>query len=123
MIPWILIAIGTLAVLLAAVGVMVARKEKQPREPDYRAWFIMGCVFIAFYIVSLFITDYEPALAFLTMGVVFAAMGLAKVKRWGKPRRLLNKKEIRNRKITMMVLGILVILGVVVLILFSESVM
>ena len=120
MIPWILIAVGVLVVLLAVVGIFLARKQKKPREPDYRGWFIMGCIFIAFYVVGWFISDYEPTIAFLTMGVIFTALGLANVKRWGKPRRVLNKYEMRNRKITMIILGILVILGLIVFIVFSE---
>ncbi|MGB6680344.1 MAG: hypothetical protein WBF08_03330, partial [Candidatus Bathyarchaeia archaeon] len=48
---------------------------------------------------------------FLMMGLAFIAIGLPHRDRWGKPRRLLNEREIRIQKIIMVAIAILVVLG------------
>ena len=53
------------------------------------------------------------------MGLAFIAISLPRRDRWGKPRRLLNEREIRIQKIIMVAIAILVVLGLGIFLLIA----
>lgn len=101
----VMILIG---LIVAGLGVAVAVKTKGKRkEPDYRAFFMMGAVWLPFGIV-FYITSKN--IVFLAMGFVFFITGLANKDKWKKP-----ESAPQNRKKLMIGLS----LGIVLLVLLS----
>ncbi len=113
---WLLVSIiGVLLIVLSIVFLVLHRKEH--REPDYRAFFILGLVWILIGIVEFFTSrDFSM---FMIMGLVFLVLSLSRRDRWGQPRRLLNDREIRIQKIVMIVIAILVVLGLLLFLLIA----
>ena len=105
---WLLVSIvGVLIIVLAIVFLVMRRKEH--KEPDYRAFFILGLLWLVIGLVEYFTSrDFS---IFLVMGLAFIAISLPHKDRWGKPRRRLNDREIRIQKIIMVTIAILVVLG------------
>jgi len=93
MIPYIIIIMILIGIVVAALGVAVAIKTKGKRkEPDYRAFFMMGAVWLPFGIV-FYITSKN--IVFLAMGLVFFITGLANKDKWKKPEPIPeNRKKI-----------------------------
>jgi branched-subunit amino acid ABC-type transport system permease component len=107
---WLLVSIiGALIIVLAIVFLVMRRKEH--REPDYRAFFILGVLWIVIGLVEYF-TSRDVSIFFL-MGLVFLTIGLSHKNRWGKPRQLLNEKQKKMQKIIMIFVTVLVVLGLV----------
>lgn len=107
---WLVLAIvGLLIVVLAIVFLVMRRKEH--REPDYRAFFILGVLWLVIGLVEYF-TSRGVSIFFL-MGLVFLTIGLSHKNRWGKPRQLLNERQKKMQKIIMIVVTVLVVLGLV----------
>ena len=85
---WILLTI-LLGAIAAIVGVFVLfimgkkKKEGTYKEPDYRAFFIMGICFLPMGII--FTTSISPAfISFLAMGLLYMIIGLANRDKWKK---------------------------------------
>ena len=113
---WLLVSIvGVLIIVLAIVFLVLRRKEH--RESDYRAFFILGLVWMVIGIVEYF-TSREFSI-FLILGLVFLALGLSHKDRWGQPRRLLNEREIRIQKIIMIIIALLVVIGLLIFLLVA----
>lgn len=113
---WLLVSIvGVLIIVLAIVFLVIRRKEH--KEPDYRAFFILGLVWMLVGIVEFFTSrDFS---IFLMMGLAFLALGLSHRDRWGKPRRLLNEREIKIQKLVMVAIALLVVLGLGIFLLIA----
>jgi hypothetical protein len=113
---WLLVSIvGVLIIVLAIVFLVMRRKEH--KEPDYRAFFILGLVWMLVGIVEYFTSrDFSM---FLMLGLAFVALGLSHRDRWGKPRRLLNEREIKIQKVIMVGIAILVVLGLGIFLLIA----
>lgn len=81
------IAIGVIAVL---VGVVVAvvfwkrRKEGRPEEPDYRAIFFVGLVFMPAGIAMMIATGNPGLLGITAFGIFYMSLGLANRDKWKK---------------------------------------
>lgn len=83
---WILITI-ILGVITLVVGLLVLymlqkkKSEGNYREPDYRAFFIMGICFLPMGLI--FTSTISPAfISFLAIGVIYMAIGLANRDKW-----------------------------------------
>jgi len=116
MIPWILISIAILIVLIGIAAVTIIKARKEPKEPDYRTWFIMGISWI-----PLGIALDNPG--FWAMGLIFMIIGLANKDKWKKEKKLseLPPKERRIRIIIISASGVLVLLGIIVLLLTKQG--
>jgi hypothetical protein len=85
---WMLISILLIAisVIIGIALVLVYRKKNKEgtfKEPDYRAFFIMGVSFLPMGII--FTTVISPAfIGFLGIGVCYMAIGLANRDKWHK---------------------------------------
>ncbi len=124
-IPWILVAILTTVVLLGIVMVVVVRRKKEPRCVDYRNYFVMGVIWLAFTPVMILLPwllhGEEPSFFFsffFVMGLAYMIIGLRNRDKWGK------QVEISStaRKKTMSVVGVVVallLLGIVVFALYK----
>jgi 4-amino-4-deoxy-L-arabinose transferase-like glycosyltransferase len=82
----ILVLIGILA-LIVLVGIIfiffVLKKKKEGtyKEPDYRAFFIMGICFLPMGIV--FTTTLNPGfIGFIVLGIAYMTIGLANRDKW-----------------------------------------
>ena len=85
--PFILV---TILIGFIVLGVLVAllirklRSERIVREPDYRAFFIMGISFLPAGII--FTTIINPGfLGIFAMGLIYTILGLANRDKWKKP--------------------------------------
>jgi predicted membrane channel-forming protein YqfA (hemolysin III family) len=47
-IPWIMVGILVGVVVLGILMVVVVRRRKEPRRVDYRNYFVMGVIWLAF---------------------------------------------------------------------------
>ena len=79
----VLILIGMILVLL----VWKKRKEGVFREPDYRAFFIMGIIFLPLGIVFLVIyttrdLPFAVSIPFIAMGIIYMTIGIVKRDSW-----------------------------------------
>lgn len=110
--PWIMIIILVLIIVLGIVAIALAKKGKQ-RPPDYYAFFWMGLIWTIF---GLFFYMQDKSFAFLGMGVVFLAIGLANRDKWEKNRARWNdltEKEKKFKLTVIIILGLLVLAGMV----------
>jgi len=91
---WALIS-AAIAAILIVVGILVLvafvawrrRKEGTLAEPNYRAFFVMGIVFIPVGIAFMFIfllsdIPFVIGMPLLAMGLVYLAIGLANRDKW-----------------------------------------
>lgn len=101
-----------MVIILAVVAI-----KSPKREPNYRASFALGAVFLVVYFVGSLSGLYDPSSVFLILGIVFLGWGLANRARWGKPSGPLTEREKRARKMSIIVLAVLVVLGLVVVLL------
>jgi uncharacterized membrane protein YfcA len=84
---WILIgiAIGLIAVLVGVVvGVVLwkRRKEGRPEEPDYRAIFFVGLVFVPVGIAIMAATENPGLLGVTAFGIFYMFLGLSNRDKW-----------------------------------------
>ena len=83
---WILISIFLIAILviIGIALILVYRKKNKEgsfKEPDYRAFFIIGISFLPLGIV--FTSTISPAfIGFLAIGICYIAIGLANRDKW-----------------------------------------
>lgn len=89
-IPWI--AIAVLGLMLLFLAVFILRKEK--REPDYRAFFIMGVVWLATGIIIPLVSERPIEISgLISLGLIFTLMGLANKRKWKeKPEQLIKNQ-------------------------------
>lgn len=116
MAAWILIMVFILLVLLGLVAIFFTRQKKTP--PDYYGFFVIGLVWAPFGII---VKNY----AFMVMGMVFMLIGLLHKDKWKQDRKDWSKLSKQERKITMaliIILGLLVLAGFVVLIIFNKGI-
>jgi ABC-type sugar transport system permease subunit len=109
------LVLAAVAILVIILAIVATRSPK--REPDYRASFALGAVFLIVYFVGSLSGLYDPSSVFLILGIVFLGWGLANRAKWGKPSGPLTEREKRTRKISIVALAVLVVLGLVVVLL------
>lgn len=82
---WALIS-AAMAAILVVVGILVAfvawrrRKEGRLAEPDYRAYFVMGIVFMFVFLLSDI--PFVIGMPLIAMGLVYLTIGLANRDKW-----------------------------------------
>jgi hypothetical protein len=86
---WILISIGiiTILVLIGIVLTLVVwRKKKEGKlgEPNYQVFFILGMSWIPVGVVFMIAINPAIGTAFMAMGIVYMAIGLANKDKWEK---------------------------------------
>tara|TARA_Y100000310_G_C20699965_1_gene828826 strand:+ start:3782 stop:4114 length:333 start_codon:yes stop_codon:yes gene_type:complete len=99
---WIVIAL----LILAVIAVLL---KKGKHEPDYRTFFIIGVIFFIFGLGS-------KNSSMWMIGLVLSIVGLVHKNKWKKPKKW-SELSAKDRKIKLMILGVLtllVILGFVV---------
>jgi 4-amino-4-deoxy-L-arabinose transferase-like glycosyltransferase len=87
-----IIVIAMIALLLVTVFVLIVTvlwvkknsKNKQEKEVDYRAFFIMGISFLPLGIVLTFVVDNPGFIGFIGLGACYIAIGLANKEKWKK---------------------------------------
>jgi multisubunit Na+/H+ antiporter MnhB subunit len=122
--PWILVAIS-LGLILALLAVAVLRRRKEPRHIDYRNYFVMGIIWLAFTPVMILLPwilhGEEPSLGFsffFVMGLAYVIIGLRNRDKWGKKVEV-STTASRNMIGIIGVLVLIFILGIVVLTLYG----
>jgi uncharacterized membrane protein len=113
-IPWILVSVGIVVVILAVFSIVVTLlNKKRERKPDYFMFFIMGIIWLGAGI-PLYITSNN--FFFPIMGIIFMIIGLVHKKKWKANHRTFKQMSPEERKlhvISMIVLGVLLLIGVV----------
>jgi multisubunit Na+/H+ antiporter MnhB subunit len=122
--PWILVAIS-LGLILVLLAVAVLRRRKEPRHIDYRNYFVMGIIWLAFTPVMILLPwilhGEEPSLGFsffFVMGLAYVIIGLRNRDKWGKKVEV-STTASRNMIGIIGVLVLIFILGIVVLTLYG----
>jgi len=120
--PWILVSIVAGLVILALLMVVVIRRRKEPRRVDYRNYFVMGVIWLVFAPIMILLPwilhREEPSLAFsffFVMGIAYVIIGLPNRDKWGKQ----VEAPPATRKKTMVVLGLALLIGALVALLFA----
>jgi len=120
--PWILVGIAVGLVTYALLMVAVIRRTKEPRRIDYRNYFVMGVIWLAFTPVMILLPwilhGEEPSLAFsffFVMGLAYVIIGLRNRDKWGK-----RVEEPQKTRKMMIALG-LALVGVLVALLFTTG--
>ncbi len=120
-IPWILVAILVGVIVLGILMVVVVRRRKEPRRVDYRNYFVMGVIWLAFapFLILLpwLLHGEEPfsmGYFFLMMGLGYTIIGLMNKDKWGKQVDV----PPESRKKMMIVLGLAALVGLLVTLLF-----
>jgi len=86
--------------IIVVVGILATREAKRnPQPPDYYAYYIFGIIFTGAG-VTFMVTLETPA--FMILGLVFLAIGLANKDKWDtekwESRKKSKKKEMRKLK-------------------------
>ena len=90
----LLISVAILAILIL-VGILLTlvvwkkKKEGKLEEPDYRAFFVMGIIWVPAGIVSMFTSflldiPFVIGMPLFAMGLIYLIVGLANRNRWKK---------------------------------------
>jgi amino acid transporter len=110
-IPVIAITVGVILVLLLGVMLFVRIKYKQPFQPDYRAFFLLGLIWIMIGIINL-IQDGSAALG--ALGVILLAIGLGNRDKWRQQKKWADlPPELRRMKlIFVLVILLVLVLGI-----------
>jgi len=123
--PWILVGIAVGLVILALLMVAVIRRRKEPRRIDYRNYFVMGIIWLAFAPVMILLPwilhGEEPSFGFsffFVMGLAYVIIGLRNRDKWGKKVEV-STTASRNMMVVIGVLVLAFILGIVVFILYG----
>jgi hypothetical protein len=93
-------------IALFIVFLLVSIFTKKKPEPDYKAFFIIGITWIPLGLV--FNNNFLSI-----MGIVFMVLGIANKDKWKKqkPWNKLTKEERKQKKVLIIALGIIVLLG------------
>ncbi len=83
----IMIAILILTILTLIGTIIYVQKSKKDsikKEPDFRAFYILGIIWVPIGVV--FMTSVNPAIgiSFLGLGIAYIAIGLANKDKWNK---------------------------------------
>ena len=79
----VILALVLLVGIITTFFVLKKRKEGTYKEPDYRAFFVMGICLLPMGII--FMTTLNPGfIGFTCMGLFFIAIGLANREKWKK---------------------------------------
>lgn len=121
--PWILVSIAV-GLILALLVVAVIRRRKEPRRIDYRNYFVMGIIWLAFTPVMILLPwilhGEEPSLGFsffFVMGLAYVIIGLRNRDKWGK--KVEVPPTASKKMMGIIGVGVLIlILGIVVFTLF-----
>jgi len=108
-IPWILVSIAGAILVLGAVVVWMLKKGKYRNEPDYRAFFWMGLVWVIIGGPVIWLIGEFSMSGLFAIGVIFLAMGLANRDKWGKEGKL--TKQEAKRKVIAVIAAVLVLLA------------
>ena len=118
-VPWILVAIGVLALML---GVVVWKRRKERRPTDYRSYFTTGIFWVASGLILSLLPWLLHGEDFNSMGSFFLAMGLGYViiglmnrDKWGKQ----VEAPPETGKKMMIVLGLALLVGALVALLLA----
>ena len=95
---------------------MFKLKGKKKHAPDYKAFFIMGIVWLPFGIIM-------GNHALTAMGIIFMIVGLVNKKKWKEQRtwKDMNKREKKLMTVSIIILGLLFLMGVVAFFLFEKG--
>jgi hypothetical protein len=86
------ILIGLVAVGILLTMIVLKRKEKPPKEADYRAFFVMGISFLPLGIV--FSTTINPGfMGFTALGIIYMAIGLKHRDKWERKAKKKGTKK------------------------------
>jgi len=85
---WILLTIilGAIATIIGVLLLYIMQKKKKEgtfKEPDYRAFFIMGICFLPMGIIFTFSVN-PGFVGFIGLGIIYMALGLANRDKWKK---------------------------------------
>ncbi len=116
---WILISLAVMLVIIGLVAIVFAKKGEMRKEPDYRGFFMGGVIVLCIGIGYSLFRGFESSMGLLGFGIIFMAIGLVHKNRWGKPRRKLTKKELKNKQILIGVVVLILVLLVAAMFLFS----
>jgi len=107
---WLLITIFATLVIFAIIFFLIHRKNKF--KPDYYVLFLIGLTWIA---IGVPLKDYS----FSIIGLILFIISLIHRKEW-KKRKLsdLSAAERKSKLILMIILGILVLMGFVMFLIF-----
>ena len=100
-IPWILIAVGGVLVILLALLLFLKKGKRYPT--DYYAIFIMGICFMP---LGLTMDNHF----FFILGLIYMALGLANKDKWKKNHKTWDKLDKDQRKMMLLLIGLLVLL-------------
>jgi hypothetical protein len=83
---WLVVALGITIVLILTGFVFIfmmwkRRKEGVARSPNYRVFFILGCVWIPVGLIFI-IQEAVLGIAFIGLGLAYMAIGLANKDKW-----------------------------------------
>jgi nitrate reductase gamma subunit len=102
--------------------VVVVRRRKEPRRVDYRNYFVMGVIWLAFapFLILLpwLLHGEEPFFMgsfFLMIGLGYTIIGLMNRDKWGKQVEV----PLESRKKMMIVLGFAALVGALVALLLA----
>ena len=83
-IVYLMIGILIILLLVLIATIFIVKKKKEEginKEPDYRAFFIMGISFLPMGII--FTATINPGfIGFIGMGIIYMAIGLANRDKW-----------------------------------------
>ena len=106
--PWLIIGIGVLIILFAVIAWQANRIKKRP--VDYYTFFIIGIIWLPFGIAT-------GNTSLWMLGLIFTVIGLAHRSEWKKNRVRwcdLTEEEKRFKRIIIIALTIVFVLGIVV---------
>jgi len=85
-IPIIAIIIAALVVIGLILTLVVFKKKKEGKvgEPNYRIFFNVGMVWIPVGVVFMIAVNPAIGIAFMALGIMYLAIGLANKDKWEK---------------------------------------
>lgn len=108
-VPWILISV--LIVLAVFIALIVMLKNKEKRPVDYYTLFIIGIIWMG---LGIPIGNY----AFSAIGLVLMIVGLVHKKEWKKNQMRWEKLSRKQKRMSLILLGILLLLVILTLVIF-----
>ena len=102
-IPWISIIVGLVALVLLVVMLLVYKRRGEKAEPNYRALFISGIVWL-----PIGIATKNPGL--WVMGLVLLIIGLANKDKWGEEKKWSDLSPAERKTKLILVIGLALVL-------------
>ena len=106
---WLMLAILIALIVLLVVFIIVAATSKKKMKTDYYAMFIMGLVWL---VVGIPLGNNT----LMTLGLIFAMIGMVNKDKWKKNRRAWKHLSKLERKMHIAILIILTVLVVATLV-------